>query len=54
MIKSECRSVIDRIEVLPQPEKVRATRNYIINCSNATPSIRSDLIMACIFSNENV
>ncbi len=31
-----------------------ATRNYIINCRNATPSIRSDLIMACVFSNGNV
>ena len=31
-----------------------ATRNYITNCRNATPSTRSDLIMACVFSNEIV
>ena len=55
-VKSECQFVMDWIEVqtLPQPERVRATRNYIINCSNATPSIWSDPIMACILSNENV
>jgi len=33
---------------------MRATRNYIINCRNAPPSIRSDLTLACIFSNEIV
>ncbi len=32
----------------------RATRNCITNCSNATPSIWSDLTMACVLSNEEV
>jgi RNA-directed DNA polymerase len=31
-----------------------ATRNYITNCRNATPFIRSDPIMACVFSNGKV
>jgi len=33
---------------------VLSTRNYIMNCSNATPSIWSDLTMACVLSNEEV
>ena len=56
LVKSERQFVMNCIKVqnLPLPERVRATRNYIINCSNATPSIWSDPIMACILSNENV
>ncbi len=31
-----------------------ATRSRIINCQSATPSTRSNLIMACVPSNEEV
>ena len=31
-----------------------ATRSRIINCQRATPSTRSNLIMACVLSNEEV
>jgi hypothetical protein len=31
-----------------------ATRSRIINCQSATPSTLSDLIMACVHSNEEV
>src|SRR5660398_163718 len=53
-VKSKGQFVMNCIEVLPQSERMRAKRNYILNCRNASPSIRSDLTLACIFSNEFV
>lgn len=35
-------------------EGVLSTRNYIMNCRHATPSIWGDLTMACVLSNEEV
>jgi len=33
---------------------ILSTRNYIMNCRHATPSIWGDLTMACVLSNEEV